>query len=295
VRSHYHTRPEAIDEYDWAVEAQTIESLVIGYNWRWGAFPADTTAPMHIVGTEKLFRLPLLNPATGAASTVWELAGKIDGIVTLDDGRLAVLEHKFISDAIDQDSDYWRRLQLDSQISLYVYAARQLGYDVETVLYDVVRKPTIRPEQVPILDADGLKIVLDEQGQRVMTKQGKPRQTGDSSKGYLLQSRLMTPEEWSQKLLADIGERPGWYYARQEIPRLDSDIDELLDEIWDVQKTLRDAQLRNRWYKTVSRDTCSWCPYFGLCSSRFDPSTGEVPEGFIWLKNPHPELEKVIV
>ena len=35
--------------------------------------------------------------------------------------------------------------QVAEQISLYVTAARRLGYKVESVYYDVVRKPTIQP------------------------------------------------------------------------------------------------------------------------------------------------------
>ena len=275
--------PDSADPYDWSIEQETIEALVAGYEWRW------RLAPLVVEATEQVFRLPLPNPETGASSTVWDVAGRIDGIVQVEDGRLAVLEHKTTSDSLDPDSDYWRRLQLDHQITLYVWAARQLGYQIETVLYDVIRKPSIRPEQVPLLDADGLKIVLDANGERVMTIQGRPRQTGDRALGYTLQSRPMTPEEWGHKLLGDIYQRPEYYYARVEIARLDSDIADFIDELWDIQKILRDAQSRGRWYKTVSRDTCSYCPYFGLCSSKHDPA--KVPEGFVKITNVNPELE----
>lgn len=294
VADFYATTPEGVEAYDWAIERETVECLVTGYHWRWG------DAPLSVMVSEQAFRIPLLNPDTGAPSTIWELAGKVDGIVELEDGRQAVLEHKFISDDLAQDGDYWRRLQLDSQISLYTYAARQLGYDVQAVMYDCVRKPTIRPSTVPILDEDGLKIVLDESGQRVYNKPrkksddfGPPRQTGDTALGYTLQGRPMTPEEWADKLLGDIKQRPEWYYARVEVARLDSDLWEMQGEVWDIQKTLREAQAKGAWYKTVSRDTCPFCPFFGLCSSRFDPSTGEIPEGFIKVDNTHPELEGI--
>jgi citrate lyase gamma subunit len=284
----YAIMPDGMDEREWAIERETVECLVTGYQWRW------TEQPLDVLVTEQSFRLPLVNPATGAASTVWDTAGKIDGIVRLEDGRLAVLEHKFISDPLDQDGDYWRRLQIDSQISLYVWAARQLGHEVETVLYDVVRKPTIRPNEVAVVDADGLRVVLDANGERVLTKQGKPRQTGDTASGYVLQTRPMTVEEWSEKLLGDIQARPEFYYARIEIARLDSDIAEMMDEVWELQQTVREAENKGRWYKTVSRDTCPFCAFFGLCGSRFDASTGEIPEGFVKVDCVHPELEEVV-
>jgi len=288
VRVHYQAWSAGLDEVDLDIERETVECLVTGYSWRWGE------VTMKVVDTERVFRLPLVNPATDAFSQIWDVAGKIDGVVKLEDGRLAVIEHKFISDPLDLDGDYWRRLQLDPQISMYVYAARKLGYDVETVLYDVVRKPTIRPEKVPILDNDGCKVVIDQAGLRVMTKQGKPRQTGDVELGYTLQSRPQSTAEWSEKLLADIANRPDFYFARVEIARLDNDIDELLEENWDIQKTLRDAQSRGRWYKTVTQGTCPYCAFFGLCSSRYDPSDGIPPDGFVKLTEIHPELEELV-
>ncbi len=289
VHGHYATIPDGMDEYDWEIEWQTIETLVWGYEWRWGS------SQLKVIATEQGFQIPLTNPTTRARSQLWDLAGKIDGIVRLEDSRLAVLEHKFLGEPIAQDSDYWKRLQLDPQITIYVHAARKLGFDVATVLYDVIRKPTIKPEAVPILDESKLKIVLDTSGERVLTKQGNPRQTGNTAEGYVLQTRPMTGPEWSHKLLEDIGNRPEFYYARQEIARLDLDVDECLEALWDVQKVIRDAQLRNRWYRTVGRDSCPWCPWFGLCTSRYNPADdARIPEGFVKLDCVHPELEEVL-
>ncbi len=285
VWQHYKTCPEGVDQYDWDIERETVECLVMMYEWRW------RDANIATVATEKSFRLPLTNPTTGAATPVFDVAGKVDGLVVLEDGRKAIIEHKFISDDLKDDSDFWRRLQLDSQVSMYVWAARQIGWEVETALYDCIRKPSIKPTAIPLLDEDGLKVVVDVNDERVMTKAGKPRQSADKEKGWVLYTRPMTIGEWSTKLIADITARPEFYYARREIPRLDSDIEEFLFELWDLQKTLREAQRENRWYKTVGRDSCPYCAFFGLCSSRFDPSTGEVPEGFVKVENCHPELD----
>jgi len=286
VHAAYATCPDNKDVYEWAIERETVECLLRGYHWRW------QDSRLEIVASEQEFHLPLRNQATGYPSRLWDLAGKIDGVVRLEDRRLAVQEHKFLGEPIGQESDYWRRLQIDPQVTIYTYAARESGYDTSTVLFDVVRKPTIRPEAVPICDGEGLKIVLDADGERVLTKQGKPRQTGSTADSYVVQTRPMTPDEWAGKLLADIRKRPDFYFSRHEIARLDSDIADCLEELWDVQETMRDAQLRNRWYKTVGRDSCPWCPYFGLCTSRYDPKDNGVPEGFVKLENVHPELEE---
>lgn len=289
VRAFYHQihvdSAESQERLDF--ERETVVCMVHGYDWRWANSWLD------VIETEKSFRLPLINPSTGSSSRLFELAGKIDGIVRLEDGRLAVLEHKLQSDSINLDGDYWPRLQLDSQCTLYVYAARQMGFDVATVLWDVARKPTIRPSQVALTDENGFKIVLDQAGQRVMTKDGKkPRETPDTKSGWTLQTRPMNLAEWIDKLHGDITSYPETYYARNEIPRLDQDIEELCEEIWDIQNVLREAQRSQRWYKTVHRDTCSYCAYFGLCTSRFNPEVEAIPEGFELLENVHPELEE---
>lgn len=286
ARACYGLQPPEYDTAEWEIEQETVAGLLSGYAWRW------SESRIKILATEQSFRLPLLNPETGSPSTIFELAGKIDGICELEDGRLAVLEHKLLGDTIDAGSDYWRRLQLDHQVTLYVYAARQLGYAVDTVLYDVTRKPTIKPTAVPLLDGDGFKIVLDRDGQRVLNKNGKPRQTADTELGYVIQSRPMTTTEWLDKLVGDIGERPEYYFCRQEIPRLDQDIAEFQSELWDIQKTIRDAQRLDRWYRTVNRNTCPMCSCFALCTTKFDPSSiAELPEGFVRVADVHPELE----
>ena len=162
---------------------------------------------------------------------------------------------------------------------------------MDTVLYDVGRKPTIKPTKVPILDRLGAKIVLDERGNRVLTAKKEFRQTGDKEKGYVLQERPMTPEEWGEKLNSDIAERPDFYFQRQEIPRMDADLEEYQFELWDIQRTIRDAQLNDRHYRTVNKNSCGYCTYFSICSnSGFN--INELPEGFVRVSDIHPELER---
>jgi hypothetical protein len=245
---------------------------------------------LEYIATEKGFELGLENPATSKSTSVFRLAGKIDGIVKLEDGRLAVMEHKTIGESIDSDAPLWKRLQIDHQISFYVNAARRLGYDVATVLYDVARKPTIKPADVAMTDADGLKIVTDKTNMRVFNKNDKPRQTADKEKGYTLNTRSMTVEEWGKRLNDDISERPDYYYARNEIPRLDLELEECDQEVWQIQKTIREAQLNGWWFRTVGRDTCKYCSYADLCMGGFNPSVDPVPEGFQVVSDPHPEL-----
>lgn len=279
--------PEGADEWAWQIEETTVLCLISGWDWYWGE---GLSGGLKIVSSEEVFQLPLRNPDTGAPTPNFDVSGKTDGIVQVGPGRKMVLEHKTCSEDVGPESDYWPRLQMDSQVSLYVAAGREKDPEVEGVLYDLIRKPTIKPEAVPLVDENGFKIVRDAAGNRVMTKDGKkPRETGSTADGYVLQTRPMTPAEWGEKLTADIASRPTFYYARREIARLDADIKEAMEELWDIQKMIRDAQIRDRWYKTVTRDTCPYCPYFHLCSSKTDVTTA-VPPGFVRVDNPHQEL-----
>ena len=285
VRAYYDAFRDAYDQYEWEIERETVVRLLCGYQWRW------ENDELENVATEQSFQLPLRNPETGKTTPLFDLAGKIDGIVRRD-GRLGVKESKLLGDDIGQESDLWLRLRIDHQISMYVLAARKLGYAVDHVYYDVTRKPTIKPSAVPVLDALGAKIVLDARGERVKTEKKEWRQTGDTAKGYVLQTRPMTVEEWGDKLTNDITERPDFYYVRREIPRLDQDLAEYEVELWEIQRTIRDAQRNGHHFRTANKNTCAFCPFFGLCTTGFDPERAALPEGFVRVVDIHPELER---
>lgn len=251
---------------DWMTEREIVARLLTGYWWYWEgveAIPEITVA--EVIATEQAFCLPLVNPETGMPSRNFQIAGKIDKIVRLADGRVAVMEHKTTGDSIESDSDYWRRLKIDQQISLYYLAARALGHDVQTVLYDVARKPGIRP--------------------RLLTK----AECATFGQDYSLKPRE-TPSQFGDRLSGDIAERPTHYFARREIPRLTADIDEFRHELWQMQQQLRESQKAGRWFRnTSSCMTMGRCAYFGPCSDGHDFT--HAPSGMVRVGNLHPELE----
>jgi hypothetical protein len=268
-----------------AIEQVKAFRLIEGWSRRW------SDSPIEIVATERHFEIPLLNPDTGAKSQTYTFAGKIDAIARLEDGRLAVYELKTMSDDLTIGSDYWKTKQLDPQIARYLIAARTISFDCATILYDAIRKPEIRPKQVPLVDADGFKIVMDLDGNRVFLDNGKPRQSGDESKGWKLQSRIETPDEYSTRLAADIAERPDFYFARMEVPRLDHELAEAAADMWDIAKDIRNAELHDRHYlNTRSCRLFGRCAYLDVCTNRTDLSTGSLPDGFYRIGNVHPEL-----
>jgi hypothetical protein len=268
------------DSYDkW-----TITALLTGWAWHW-----QEPVPNQAICTERAWEMPLINPESGMASRTWKLAGKIDGVDRLSDGRIAVCECKTAGEDIGEGSNYRLRLRADQQIGMYVMAARRdVDKDVAAVSYDVIRKPTIRPSQVPTLDENGEKIVkIDATGERAVNKNGKFRQTG--GEGMTLLSRIETPEEFATRLLEDITQRPEFYYQRWEIPVIQDELDELRWEMWQQAADLRAAQLNNRWFKNVGRN-CDHCDYAQICLQHQVVDPANPPSGFEIVTDVNPEL-----
>jgi len=255
------------DEYAEAltVECEKCIRLVQGWEWRW------SESSIEVVATELGFGVPIINPQTRRATPIYRLRGKIDAIVRMENGELAILEHKTTGESIDAESDYWKRQRLDSQISLYMIAAKTLGYEVTTVLYDVIHKPTIRPKRIAQTDEAGLKIVLDENGDRVLKSDGMPRQSADAKKGWTLQTERETVTAYGERLIADIYDRPDYYYARVSVPRLASDLEAMREELWDVQQDIRAAELNNNHYRNSGACMSPYpCEYLDVCSHDTD-------------------------
>ena len=224
--------------------------------------------------------IPLKNPLTGGVSRTFELTGKIDAV----DTRGYVWETKTTSDSLSGESDLWTRLRMDPQISLYYYVRSQMGGATQGIVYDVVKKPGLRFAQAPMLDENGLKIVInDETGERCMNKNGSPRQTGGD--GMTLKTREETPEELTVRLRQDIQDRPEFYFQQRYVTRLEEDIQDLLLEIWDQAKALQQSITHKRWFRNVNRFTCSGCEYAALClhSVEVDPSA-PAPTGYCFNK-----------
>ena len=94
-----------------------------------------------VVALEKTFQGPIVNPATGAASRSFVLAGKVDGIVRIGDDYF-LLEHKT---AAQLDADYLERLWTDFQITIYAYYVEQaMGITITGILYNILVKAKLK-------------------------------------------------------------------------------------------------------------------------------------------------------
>jgi hypothetical protein len=269
------------DESNWWLECEKVMRLLLGYQWYW------SSTAIEIVATEQTFDIPLLNPDSGKGSMNWDLRGKMDKIARID-GRLMLMEHKTTGEPIDDDSDYWARLRIDSQISLYLLAARAKGFPVQGVLYDVIGKPRT-----------SLRNPLYQ-----MSKEDKDRLTNDGiyfgetfdpdMVAVAIEQKKETVAMYGARLAWDITATPADYYVRKEIPRLDSDLDELRKELWGIQKRLSFCKQHGFWDKNTN--ACRWpypCEMIDICYGGYDVSEGaSIPPGYKLKSSQHPELEE---
>ena len=90
---------------------------------------------------EKQFEISIINPASGATSRSYRLAGKVDGLLK-QDGRWWLVEYKTAGMI---DKNYIDKLMLDQQLTTYIYALqRQEQIKISGVIYRMLRKPSIR-------------------------------------------------------------------------------------------------------------------------------------------------------
>lgn len=233
---------------------------------------ASKWADYKIISVEHEFCFPLLNPETEASSRTFDEAGKMDVVAQhIPTGKIVVIEHKTTADAVDPGSDYWDRLRMDTQCSKYYLAASHMDIgEVGSILYDVLRKPGQRPSQVPTLDENGYKIVLDAGGTRILTANGKkPRETGDAERGWVVQGRPETPEEYEARLLEVLRAAPDDYFAQREVPRLNSDLLEYMEDAWAMSQQILYFRNKNLWARNPQAcKIMGTCEYFDLCCGR---------------------------
>lgn len=258
-------------------ESETVAALVFGWQEYWLANPA-----LEITHAEIEFEVPIENPLSGKPSRTFVRAGKLDAIGKLPDGSIALVERKTTGEAIDGDADYWKKLTLDSQLSGYILAAQMKGIGVEKAVYDVVRKPQIRPKAVSKAEQSHATANASYCGMR-LTEPCPERET---------------PQMYAARLRQDMRERPTHYFGRREIVRLKADLKEFQAELWQIARSIREAQLDERefgqaaWPRNTQACTGNFgrCEYLDICRGFTADPTQETPEGFIRVARCHTEL-----
>lgn len=262
---------EHADEFDLARVVETM----IGYHARW------SDEPYKVLAVEAEFRTDLRNPDTGRISRTWRQGGKMDAIVQdLRDGRIYAEETKTTSLDISPGSEYWERLRIDGQISLYIDGAAALGYEVAGCLYDVARRPMQRPFEATPEDArkytKGRKCKVCFGCGALGTPEHTCRVCEGS--GWEEAPRLYasqraedeTPSEFSSRVRESIARDPESCYARGTVVRMGDELEAARRNVWLYAKLIREtrAQADGMFNPGACQSFGSTCPYWTVCTGQ---------------------------
>ena len=267
------------DERDQLVRAK-CRGLMRGYDARWADAGYET------IEAEKIYTADLINPETGKQSRTFSIAGKIDALVSMH-GRTFLMDHKTTSDDIaDPDSPYWRQLAIEGQVSHYLLLLMSVGIKPDGAIWDVIRKPTISPK----------KLTKAERASAVSERRyfGSSL-TMDTLNALQLDDRE-TFEMYEARLAHDCTtERPERYFQRKPVPRLDADIMEYWQDLWEQGQLIMASRARQRLGKRIPKHSGSCmlynspCKFLGICSNYDSPDSDK------WQRKPmaHRELPGV--
>jgi len=229
------------------------------------------TEEFTVVALEKTFEGPIVNPATGAASRSFALAGKVDGIVQIGENHY-ILEHKTASTI---DADYLERLWTDFQIAIYShYVEHALSIPIMGVIYNVLGKARLQQgkgETEEDYQARRAELIAKSKTGTTTAKRKMPESDED------FQARLA--EKYADPTMFH---RETLYLSRDRFEILRA-------ELWELTQAFLDARRRGVFYQNTSFcfNYNRPCAYFPICRSNGNPN---VIENFYTITPPHNEL-----
>ena len=289
-----------------------LSALIVAYDARW----SEWARTVEVLAVECPFETELRHPVTGEAHPVFRLAGKIDAMVRLSDGRVALVEHKTSSQDVTAGSDYRRALTLNAQVGIYFSGARALGISADVCVYDMLRKPSLEP----LLATPEDKRLYTQPKSRACkgckayhaAKKGAvaPPHTEDGvvcvdgrivtdpgGKLYAAQrDRDESPTEYEARLCEGIIAEPDKYLLHAEIVRSDSELADLAWDLWQTAETIARAMDTVRQCRDVRAmvrhpSAClthgTPCAYLPVCEGT---ASARDATRYQRLDNPHVEL-----
>jgi len=223
------------------------EVMLAGYAARWETEHGD-----HAIATvyvEKGFSLER------HVDHPYRLVGYIDAAGRVGSSTF-IVEHKTSSEDIEPGSDYFAKLTIDHQLSIYALAARTLGLESDRLMYDVLRTP----------GCDPLKATPVE----------KRKYKKTDGKMYANQREHdESPDAYRARVLELVAENPENYFTRATIVRLEHELDRAMLDIDQLAADLMRAEPGQPQPQNPA--SCkrygSRCPYWNLCLGTETPDS----------------------
>lgn len=251
-----------------------LRAMIEAYDTRWG--PEMESGEWEVLGVEHEFVVPLVDPATGQHVPGWVQGGKLDVLARhRPTNRVLVIEHKTSSEDVSPGTTYWRRLRMDGQPSTYLGAARALGYDAEGVVYDVLRKPDQKPHRAT---PEAERQYTQEKSKKCPDCKGPPvvcATCGSTGRIVTEPPRLYKTQreedeavpEYLARCQAAIAEKPEAFLLREEVVRLEREVDEHRRDVADAAQAI--DRWRDRGHSPRSVDACFQygreCSFLAVC------------------------------
>jgi hypothetical protein len=285
-----------VDEF----ELVKAEELMLGYTARWGDERYTTVA------VEQRFDVPFCD-VLGVS-----MSGSLD-VLAERNGKLYIIEHKTTSADIDPGSTYWLKVSgVDSQVSTYHAAMKDMGREAEATIYDVVRKVDLRPRLATPEDkrkytkgsskaCPFCKKTSNVKGPHLVSSLGEPEQYCVDGRIITSESRLYadqretdeSAEEYRERIRDHIAANPEHYFARAPIVRLERDEREHANDVWQTATMMALAAERGLYPRNAG--SCErlgrLCSYFEVCSGQ-DSIDNDIR--FRTAKTAHEELEREV-
>lgn len=187
----------------------------------WNYYPHKNLKEFDENIAEKEFNIPF-----GKLRNI-RFKGRMDGLIKLN-GKWWVRETKTSGLTPRQ---FAGRMGTSSQATGYVYAAKRLGYDVQGVMYDVIKKPLIRK---------GVFDTVDTYGHRIMDDYMKDGALNHNDRKF---------------------------YSRHFIYRSPLELEQYIQDTEALIRDIRRHKRKGEWYRNM--DQCwnfnTLCPFSKIC------------------------------
>ena len=263
------------------------------------------------MGSEVWINLPVKYPKSNRKFPMARIVGKIDHIIQdLETGLYYIKERKSTSRDLEGDK-YWGRLKTDVQVTTYLWAARKyqkMGYLenigirrdeplIQGIWYDVWHKPTINPKALSQKDSKEFVETGEYCGEKFEVFNNGGDKDGPDGEAALVINRkpailtpgkkegtfsiFETPEMYGARLLADIAERPNFYFVQREIPRNDNQLEKFEADLIRYATLIRNYEEKDLWVCNDMSCTVPFrCDFYDICHNDLEVGPDDAPTGY---------------
>ncbi len=305
LNARYEQVPANKTPLEWETERTWLTMAFLAYTWYYAGRHYKTLV------TEHHFRVPVINPDTRRPDRVLPmLQGKIDRMCQVGD-RVMAVEYKTTSFDIADDADYWERLKMDTQVSVYSYAAERDGWQVQGTLYDVFRKPKSKPRLLS--QGEAKKAVKDgEWCGGVVKIEATANADGEITAVWVngVQSTEVkygakkdgsfqfreTCQMFGYRILQEMYANPTKFFNRKEITRTRKDLQRFEVELYNIAMTMQMMMHLDNFYR--NEQVCQQpypCAYRSICYNNQNEKVhcGECPKGFKYIYKGAPDAPAI--